>query len=66
MYSEANIRAEITRAGKTMAEVADALGITRPTLLKRLREGKLGLDDANKLIKYLGIKNPSFVFFGIE
>ena len=66
MYSEANIRAEITRAGKTMAEVAAALDITRPTLLKRLREGKLGLDDANKLIKFLGIKNPSYVFFGIE
>lgn len=66
MYSEANVRAEITRAGKTMAEVANALSITRPTLLRRLREGKLGLDDANKLIDFLGIKNPSFVFFGIE
>lgn len=66
MYSEANIRAEITRAGKTMAQVADALEITRPTLLRRLREGKLGLDDANKLIEYLGIKNPAFVFFGQE
>lgn len=66
MYSEANIRAEITRAGKTMAEVANALDITRPTLLKRLREGKLGLDDANKLIEFLGIKDPGFVFFGRE
>ena len=66
MYSEANIRAEITRAGKTMAEVADALQITRPTLLRRLREGKLGLDDANKLIEFLSIKNPGFVFFGKE
>ena len=66
MYSEANIRAEITRAGKTMAEVADALEITRPTLLRRLREGKLGLDDANRLIEFLGIKNPSYVFFGKE
>lgn len=66
MYSEANIRAEITRAGKTMGEVADALKITRPTLLKRLREGKLGLDDANILIDFLSIKNPSYVFFGIE
>lgn len=66
MYSEANIRAEITRAGKTMGDVAEALNITRPTLLKRLREGKLGLDDANVLIEYLGIKNPSYVFFGIE
>ena len=66
MYSEANIRAEITRAGKTMAQVADALQITRPTLLRRLREGKLGLDDANKLIDFLGIKNPAFVFFGRE
>ncbi len=66
MYSEANIRAEITRAGKTMAEVASALNITRPTLLRRLREGKLGLDDANKLIEFLGIKNPSYVFFSIE
>ena len=66
MYSEANIRAEITRAGKTMAEVACALNITRPTLLRRLREGKLGLDDANKLIEFLGIKNPSYVFFSIE
>lgn len=66
MYSEANIRAEITRAGKTMAEVAEALQITRPTLLRRLREGKLGVDDANILIDFLGIKNPAFVFFGRE
>jgi len=66
MYSEANIRAEITRAGKTMAEVADALHISRPTLLKRLREGKLGIEDANTLIEYLGIKDPGFVFFGKE
>lgn len=66
MYNEANLRAEITRAGKTMADVAKALEISRPTLLKRIREGKLGIDDANRLIEYLGIKNPSFVFFGQE
>lgn len=66
MYSEANIRAEITRAGKTMSDVAEALDISRPTLLKRIREGKLGIEDANKLIDFLGIKNPGFVFFGKE
>ena len=66
MYSEANIRAEIARAGKTMKEVADALHITRQTLLHRLRTGKLGINDANFLIEYLNIRDPAFVFFGRE
>ena len=66
MYFEANVRAEIARAGKTTTEVANYLGITRPTLLKRLREGKLGIEDANKLTEFLHIKDPGFVFFGRE
>ena len=66
MYSEANIRAEIARSRKTTKEVAAHLGITRPTLLKRLRNGTLGIEDADKLIRFLDIKDPAFVFFGIE
>jgi DNA-binding CsgD family transcriptional regulator len=66
MYCEANIRAEIARSGKTTSEVAAYLNITRPTLLKRLREGKLGIEDCNKLISFLNIKDPGFVFFGRE
>lgn len=49
--------------GYTQTTIAKELGISRKTLSKHLKEGVMGSDEMEKLIKILDIKNPSEIFF---
>lgn len=44
--------------------LASELGITRNTFAKRLKNGTLTLDDAEKMIVLLKIDDPTGIFFG--
>ena len=57
------LRAEITRNGLTHKQVAESLGMSANTFSKKLNSGSFGLIDADKMIKLLGIRNPSTIFF---
>lgn len=58
------LRAEIARSGMKYEEVAKELGISTTTLWRRMQTGNFGLEEANQLIRLLGIKNPGEIFFG--
>lgn len=60
------LKAEIVRNGLTQKEVAKALGISEKTFISRMRRGVFGTDEAEKMIKFLDIKNPIDIFFAAE
>lgn len=57
------LRAEIVRAGMTQKTVARSIGMSENTFSKKINSGKFGLDDAEKMIKLLDIRDPNAVFF---
>ena len=60
------LRAEIARNGMTQGEVAKSIGISRATFSKKMRSNGFGIDEADKLIRLLGIQNPGAIFFSAE
>lgn len=56
------LRAEIARAGKTQDWLAKKLGITPPALSKKIREGRFGVDEAERITELLGIRDPGEIF----
>lgn len=66
MFNGNQLRAEIIRAGMTQKQVAESIGITPNTFSQKINSGTFGLDEAEKMIKLLGIRNPGAIFFGQE
>jgi len=64
MFNGNQLRAEIVRAGMTQKQVAESIGITPNTFSVKINSGTFGLDEAEKMIKLLGIQNPGAIFFG--
>ena len=60
------LKAEIVRNGMTQGEVARRIGITGATFSKKMRTNGFGIDEADKLIKLLGIQDPGAIFFSAE
>lgn len=58
------LKAEIVKNGLTYEQTAKKIGISETTFWRRMRAGNFGLDEANRLIKLLGIENPAEIFFG--
>lgn len=58
------LKAEIVRNGLTYEQTARGIGMSETTFWRRMRSGNFGLDEANRLIKLLSIKNPAEIFFG--
>ena len=56
-------RAILAREGKTQGDCAKCLGISENTMSSRLKKGIFGSDEIAKLIKFLHIDNPTFIFF---
>ena len=57
------LKAEIVRNGKTQKEVAELIGISEKTFISRMKNGYFGTDEAEVMIRELGIKNPADIFF---
>ena len=60
------IRAKIAEKGMTQAQVAQKVGMTPKTFSLKMKNGKFGLDEAEKLIELLEIDKPEIYFFGNE
>lgn len=56
------LKAEIARAGMTQTKLAEEIGMSPQTLSKKIITGKIGLDDAEKIIRVLRIKDPVAIF----
>lgn len=57
------IRAKIVENGMTQKQVAQAIGMTAKTFTDKMKSGKFGLDEADKMISLLKIENPERYFF---
>ena len=60
------LRAEIARNGMTQGQVAEQIGMTPTTFSQKIRNNGFGLDEADKLIALLGIRDPGSIFFSTE
>lgn len=60
------LKAEIVRNGLTQKEVAKMIGISEKTFISRMRKGAFGTDEAEIMIRLLGIKHPVEIFFANE
>lgn len=56
------LKAEIARAGMTQTKLAEEIGMSPQTLSKKIITGKIGLDEAEKIIRVLRIKDPVDIF----
>lgn len=63
MINANKLRGKIAEAGMTQKEVAREIGMTAKTFSGKLKTGKFGLDEAEKIIKLLNITDPSLIFF---
>jgi len=57
------LKAEIVRNGMTQGQVANKIGMTATTFSQKIRNNGFGLDEADKMIALLGIRNPGAIFF---
>ena len=57
------IKAKIVENGMTQGQVAKEIGMTAKTFCDKMRTGKFGLDEADKMIKLLKIEEPARYFF---
>ena len=64
MFNENEFRAQVIRAGKTMKQVAEFLGIDVSTLYRKIRSGgNFTREEINGLIDFLQIETPMLIFF---
>jgi len=66
MINSNKLRGKIAEAGMTQKEVAQKIGMTPKTFSMKMKSGKFGLDEADKIISLLKIKDPSLIFFASE
>ncbi|WP_394271602.1 hypothetical protein [Anaerococcus nagyae] len=53
----------IIASGKTQADVAKHLNMAPKTFSLKLNSGEFGSSDIDKMIDYLDIKDPMWIFF---
>lgn len=66
MFNSNELKAEIARNGYTQGQVAEMLGMSANTFSAKMKKGKFGLDEADRMIDILGINRPVHIFFGRE
>ncbi len=57
------IRAKIAEKGMTQGEVAQKIGMSANTFSTKMKNGRFGLDEADRMINLLEIENPELYFF---
>ncbi len=56
-------KAILARENKTQGDVAKHLGISENTMSQKLKKGVFGSDEIQKMVDYLNIQDPVFIFF---
>lgn len=60
------LKAEIVKKGMNCVELSKKLGMTQGTFYKHMKKQDFGIDDCQKMIEILEIKEPESVFFARE
>ena len=63
MINANKIRARIVELGMTQEQVAEKIGMSKKTVSLKMKSGKFGLDEADKMIDVLKIEKPETYFF---
>lgn len=60
--NSSKLRGVIAERGFSQRDVANAIGISEKTFYLKMKKGVFGTDEAEKMIKLLGIENPAEIF----
>ncbi len=63
MLNRKKLAAAIDCRKMTKTQVAQALGVSRATLYRRIKRGVFGADEIKKLVSVLRITEPMQIFF---
>ena len=63
MINANKLRARIVELGMTQKQVAEKIGMSEKTFSVKMNNGKVGLDEADKMIEVLKIEQPDKYFF---
>ncbi len=63
MIDKKKLKGKIAESGLTQAALAKEIGMSETTFSRKMKSGKFGIEDAEKMIIVLDIKNPSSIFF---
>lgn len=64
MFNEKEFNAQLARKGVKKQELAEYLGMTYTNLYRKIRDdGKFTREEMAKIINYLGIDDPTSIFF---
>ena len=66
MINASKIRGRIVELEMTQQQVAAMIGMNKKTFSLKMKSGKFGLDEAEKLIEVLKIDKPEKYFFANE
>ena len=66
MIRTSELRGLIAKNGLSQREVAKRIGVHEETFYRKMREGKFGSDEMQKLVRLLHIENPVEIFFADE
>lgn len=66
MIKTNKLKGLIIENGYTQSDIAKAIGISPKTFYEKMKRGVFTSDEIQIMIKKLGIKNPSPIFFADE
>lgn len=67
MFKKNRFRAQLALRGVTLKELAEMLGISEPTVYRKInRNGDFAREEIEKMIRLLRIENPMHIFFADE
>lgn len=67
MFNKNEFMAQLVRNGKTIKDIAGYLGINEATVYRKINaDGNFTRREINKLIQFLDIDDPKFIFFADE
>ena len=66
MFAENEFRAELARKGYTQKSLAEEIGMSPKTLHLKMKSGKFGTDEVERIMEVLKIHNPIPIFFAQE
>ena len=63
MVDTNRLKSVIVLNGKTQEDVAKHLGMSAKTFYTRMKKGVFGSDEMEKMVDYLHIDDPAYIFF---
>lgn len=63
MFDANKLRGKMAERGMTQSDVAKSIGISESSMYRKMKTGKFGIIDAERMIDVLHIENPTEIFF---